>query len=192
MAKEKTAEKKEMLAEEEKEKLLEMSEISILVNDYNYIFSDFDPRPYSHRSISDDFIIAAKKASIGKEGETLELKFLVPKSNRNEESESMIRKRLHEHFKKHHAMLDKEVSDIKRKGVTMAAVGFALMLIAAFLYTIEDSHILFRLIVVIVEPAGWFITWFGLDELFYSANRKKDDHDFYSKMVKCRISFYSF
>jgi hypothetical protein len=192
MQKDNIKEKKETLNEEEKEKLLEMSEISILINDYEYIFSDFDPRPYSKKSISDDFIIAAKKASIGKNGETLELKFLIPKSNRNIEIESVIKKRLHEHFKKHHTILDNEVKNIKKKGITMTITGFLLMIIAAYLRTIEGTNLFLKFITVIIEPAGWFTTWLGLDEIFYSTKEKKEDHEFYSKMAKCRISFYSF
>lgn len=46
---------------EETEKILEMSEISIWLDNYDDIFSDFDPRPYSQRSLSDDFLAEAKK-----------------------------------------------------------------------------------------------------------------------------------
>ncbi len=47
-----------------KQSMLKLTEISILLNSYNDIFSAFDPSEYSERNLSDDFIIQAKKYSI--------------------------------------------------------------------------------------------------------------------------------
>ena len=41
---------------EETEKLLQQSEISLLLDSYDDIFSDFDPRPYNQRALSQDFL----------------------------------------------------------------------------------------------------------------------------------------
>ena len=38
-----------------KQALLELAEISILLDSYDDIFSDFDPSPYSERTLSDDY-----------------------------------------------------------------------------------------------------------------------------------------
>ena len=51
--------KKEM-SDEEKQKILEMSEISLILDTYDDMFSSFDPRPYSQRALSEDFLSEAK------------------------------------------------------------------------------------------------------------------------------------
>ena len=52
--------------------------ISLILDDYNDLFSDFDPRHYSERALSDDFLAESKRASRDKPAGSLEVKFLVP------------------------------------------------------------------------------------------------------------------
>ena len=54
---------KEVQTTLEQTALLKKSEISLSLDNYDDIFSDFDPRPFSQRALSDDFLIEAKKAS---------------------------------------------------------------------------------------------------------------------------------
>ena len=46
---------------EPKQSLLKLGEISILLDSYDDIFSDFDPSHYSERTLFDDFIVQSKK-----------------------------------------------------------------------------------------------------------------------------------
>ena len=85
----------------QKRKLLEESEISLIINSYDDIFSDFDPRPYTQRSLSVDMLDELKRASRDKASGQTELKFLIPKDLRKESDEIQIKKRLREHFKRH-------------------------------------------------------------------------------------------
>src|SRR3989344_3166220 len=89
---------------EETEKLLQMPGISIWINNYNDIFSSFDPRPYSQKALSDDFLSEIKKASLDKDKGNVELRFLIKKSERNPMEEYIIKKRLRHHFHKHLAI----------------------------------------------------------------------------------------
>ncbi len=82
-----------------KEKLLRMSEISLWLDHYDDIFSNFDPRPYSQKALSDDFLLETKRASRDKVSGQIELKFLVKAEMRNKKQENLIRRRLKEHFK---------------------------------------------------------------------------------------------
>ena len=79
MDKLKSGRKKDTRENEEmhKKKLLQLSEISLIIDTYDDIFSDFDPRPYSQRALSDDFLLEARKASKDKVSGTFELNFLV-------------------------------------------------------------------------------------------------------------------
>ena len=72
----------EEAVEEDKSKLAGMSEISLNLDSYDDIFSDFDPRPYSERAMSQDFLAEAHRASIDKGFGQIELNFLIPKNKR--------------------------------------------------------------------------------------------------------------
>ena len=55
------AEKEGINPKHEIKELLEKTQISLWLDDYADIFSDFDPRPFSQRALSDDFLNEAKK-----------------------------------------------------------------------------------------------------------------------------------
>lgn len=172
---------------------LNKSEIGLALNDYGDIFSDFDPRPYSERALSDDFLFEAKKASREKVSGEIELKFLLSKDKRNLDHEQMIRKRLHEHFKKHHDMMHREVQQIMFRGISFVIVGIILMFIATLImFKYSDKTILTNFLIILMEPGGWFFFWEGLNQVIFEAKKKRPDLEFYEKMSKCHISFFSF
>src|SRR3989344_6408811 len=77
----------------------EVKKISLWLDDYNDIFSDFDPRPYSERALSDDFLNASQKMFRETKTGKFELRLLIPKSLRDEKQESLIKKRLKSFFR---------------------------------------------------------------------------------------------
>jgi len=175
-----------------KQSLLKLAEVSILLDSYNDIFSDFDPSAYSERTLSDDFIIQTKKFSKNKGGHKMSLKLLLPASVRNEQDEKVIIKRLHSHFKDSYQQLESEVRKTNRKGIILTIIGLVLMTIASYLsfMKVEKYHIHFLL--VLFEPAGWFLLWAGLDHLVYSSKDAKKDLNFYSKMTTSEIKFLTY
>jgi hypothetical protein len=186
---EKNEEEKKTECEEEKTKqLLEKSEISLILDSYDDIFSDFDPRPFSQRALSDDFLVEAKRAARDKIF-GMELKFLVPYNKRNPETEATIKKRLREHFKKHHEELGEENKKTIRVGIASAVLGIILMIGAALVYQFFKELFFWTIVFTILEPAGWFITWRGFDLIFYISKVESKDLEFYKKMSKAEISF---
>lgn len=177
---------------EEKQKILQISEISLILDTYDDIFSDFDPRQYSERAVSDDFLYEAKKASRDKPSGAIELKLLIPANQQKADTEKVIKKRLHDHFKKNLLMLENEMKETKKKGLITAVVGIFLLLVAAGVALSKLTEAPKTIITVLLEPAGWFTCWFGFEQLFYTSNTKKPDKDFYEKMSKCEISFTSY
>lgn len=176
--------------EEERTKLLKMSEISLWIDTYDDIFSDFDPRPYSQRALSDDFLLEAKKASREKTSGKIELIFLIPEERRNSELETVIRKRLHEHFRKHAVMLAEEVGRIRSKGIKMVLAGFALLATSTYIVWKAAESFEISLLRVITEPSGWFLSWEGMNHILYAPKQKIADLEFYKKMASCDIEFY--
>ena len=177
---------------EETQKILEMSEISLWLDNYDDIFSDFDPRPYSLRSLSDDFLSEAKKASRDKDENRLELRFLISQEHRDPKVEATIKKRLREHFSKHAKLLQDEISQTRKRSVILVLLGIFMMLGATYVYAYQPDTFTFRFLFVLLEPAGWFTTWFALDNLFYTMGSKKLEYEFYKKIVKFEIIFISY
>jgi hypothetical protein len=175
-----------------KQSLLKLAEISILLSSYNDIFSAFDPSEYSERALSDDFIIQAKNFSKSKDGNKMSLKLLLPASARNEQDEKLIIKRLHSHFKDAYQQVYSDVKKTNRKGIILTVIGIALMLTASYLSFMQPAKYHIHFLLVLFEPAGWFLLWAGLDHLLYSSKETKKDLDFYLKMTKSEIKFFTY
>jgi hypothetical protein len=172
----------------EHDELLARSQVSLWIDDYDDIFSDFDPSPYAQRALSDDFLAEAKKAVRDRPGGVPELRFLVPEAARNQGPEAMICKRLREHFRKHAEQLARERRRTVLRGLCIAITGFVLMMVSTFLR--ERGGGFWRTALnVLLEPSGWFAVWFGLDELFYGNRATAKEHAFYQKMAKTEIVF---
>jgi len=177
---------------EEKAGLLKISEISLMLDTYDDIFSDFDPRPFSERALSDDFLLEAKKASRDKK-EKIALEFLIPSDKRDIKSESLIKKRLREHFRKHSFELQKEIKKTIKKGLFFIFFGVLIMFIATLvLFKIGEGSLFSSFLLILLEPAGWFLFWEGSNILIFESKKITPDFDFYKKMSKCRIDFVEY
>lgn len=172
--------------------LLKLSEISLRLDSYNDIFSSFDPRPYSQKSLSVDFISEAKRAARDKTPGSLEIKLLMEKNKRIVKHERVIKKRLRDHFRRHHDMLLKEKNSMIRTGVSFIALGIILMFVATLIIFSGEMSLLSTFIVVLLEPAGWFLFWEGLNQIVFEVKKINPDLKFYSKMTKCRVEFLSY
>jgi len=184
--------KKEFDEEKIKEALLSKAEISLWLDTYEDIFSDFDPRPFTQRALSVDFLDEIKRASRDKVSGQIELRFMIPKDLRKESDENQIKKRLKEHFKKHADETNKEVKKTIGKGIFIAALGFAFMFIAVIIHSYMLKEMLKVILTTLLEPAGWFLMFYGLDRVFYGTQSRKPDSDFYNKMSKAEVSFVTY
>ena len=183
---------KEISAEElVKQNLLEKAEISLVLDTYDDIFSDFDPRPFGQRALSDDFLIEAKKAAMDKDG-NLELSFMIPRERRRMDHELVIKRRLREHFRKHYGILRDEVNGIKRQGIIWMLIGLLLLISATAVTYYHNDSIFWDLLLVSLEPAGWFLFWIGGEKIVYERRDKYPELEFYEKMTRCEISFHAF
>lgn len=179
------------MKEEEKINSVKFREgnISLVLDSYDDIFSDFDPREYSIRAMSDDFILECKKAALVKQNK-IELRLLIPKIKRNRADEIKIKKRLKEYFNKHSKTEETEIKKIRGEGIFWFVAGTILMAFSPFLLKYEGF--LFKILMVMIEPAGWFFFWEGLVKFFISAKEKIPDFEFYKKMAISEIDFFDY
>lgn len=179
--------------EEHKQRLQKMSTVSLWLEGYDDIFSDFDQRPTSQRALSDDFLYEAKKASRDKASGKIELNLLLEECKRNKYKENVIKKRLRDHFNKHFGMLRKEMDSVIKKGLIFVFLGVLTMLSAAFiLFEYPEGSFVTSFLIVLLEPAGWFLFWEGLHLIVFDQKKIRPDMDFYEKMSKCEIYFLSY
>lgn len=173
------------------EKELSYSEniISFVVSSYDEIFSKFDPRDYSKRSISEDFIDECKKVATEKE-KNVHLDLYIKTSKRDKKIEEKIKKRLKNHFEHHAEIYKKDIKQIKRKGIRWFIFGTLFMVFATYMTTFNGF--LFKLLEIIFTPAGWFSFWEGLGKIFIDTNQKESDIDFNIKMSTAKISFFDY
>ena len=182
--------KKEILEDNEKQlALFRASKISIILDDYNDLFSDFDPRSYAIRAISHDFLQEARSAAKDKALGQIELDFLVPLRLRSFKDEATIKKRLRDYFKKHHDSVHQEVKTIRKRGAIMAFVGALLGVFATFANVLLINDFFRSALIILLEPASWFLIWTGFDHIFFVTSPKKQELSFYEKMMHAPINF---
>ncbi len=171
----------------------QLSLISLWIDDYNDIFSDFDPRPYSERALSVDFLDEANRATRDKASGQIVLKLLVPKNKRKINDEHTIKKRLKEHFKKRLKLARDEIKKLKRNGSFFMLAGILLMLSATFvLFKFSEEYFLTSFLIILLEPAGWFFFWEGLNLIIFESKKLKPNLEFNEKMEKCDLLFFSY
>jgi hypothetical protein len=175
-----------------KEIKLREGNISLILDGYEDLFSDFDPRPYSEKALSDDFLSECKKITREKLiEEGVKLRLLIPEKKRNYSEEKIIKERLKTIFLKQYHKKQKEIKKIKIEGILWFFLGSGIMVLATFLIK-HQTNFLFKLLTIMAEPAGWFTFWEGLGKIFIDSKEKKPEHDFYYKMSKTKINFISY
>jgi hypothetical protein len=178
--------------EGERKELLKESEIGISIDTYDEIFSDFDPRPYSQRSISQDLLNETKKASRDKVSGNIEIKFLVPKKIRNIKDEAVVKRRLRDHFRSHTKLLKKERMKKIKEGTLFFVLGILFMVFATFIVVKNSPGLFIKIVGVFLEPAGLFFFWQGLDLMIFKARVETPDFEFYKKISTADIIFNSY
>jgi hypothetical protein len=158
----------------------------IALDNYDDLFSDFDPSPYEKRLLSEDFIYELRRryAARGK-GEFI-VNFTLPGAVRSEKTEALIRKRIKEHFKSRVREIERKAREKANNGAARLAIGiilsFALFLIPA-LETVPALTIFSVLI--------WYSTWSGLENLLQASTSYSRKRAFAEKFMKAEYNFLS-
>ena len=114
---------------------------------------------------------------------------LVPEKNRNAESENIISKHLHAFFRKNAHACREQVKELRKKGLLFVVISIFLLTGASYISSLKSGNILLHVLLVVLEPADWFLIWKGLDDLLSSSHEETPELDFYNKVVKSKIVF---
>ena len=169
-----------------------LREIAIQLDTYDDIFSDFDPRPYSSRALSEDFLKEIRRHYLEDKRGRFEVHFTIPAPVRNVGDEALIKKRLREQFGIMVEQERSEIEKIKRRGYLYIAVGLAVLLADTFaMFALIQPSFIYQVLSIILVPAGWYGMFTGIgkviDEPFLASDRKK----VYEKFEKASYIFIS-
>ncbi len=155
-----------------------LREIAITLDTYDDIFSDFDPRPYSQREMSEDFLKEISRRYLeGKHGR-FEVHFTIPSAERDLKAEALIKKRLRDQFTFMVKRESEVIQKTKSRGYFYMFIGFLILLLDTYFYFyLSYESIVYHLINILLVPAGWYGMFTGIgkviDEPFDASERKK-------------------
>ena len=168
------------------------SDISIWVDRYEDLFSDYDSRDFTERALSDDFIMEVRKLVREMPSDNIELKFNLMADQRNPDTEAIIINHIHEYFTYYAKVVKKEMDLVQRNGILLSIAGFALIIaLIVFGHYVGETTLLSQFHVA-VEPVGWFLCWTGLDMIFAQSKKEQTTIDFNLKMARAQLTFASF
>ncbi len=168
-----------------------LRDISIVLDNYDDIFSDFDPRPYSQRELSEDFIKELSRRYLEDSKGKFEVRFLIPAYERDPKGEAVIKKRLREHFLREERTVAEEIRIVRGRGLAFIAVGITLLLAEAFIAISYKDSVVVAVIGILFLPAGWFGVWTGIEKLLDTGPRILQQKAAHEKFSKCNYIFIS-
>ena len=167
-------------------------EVKFTIDQYEDIFSDFDPRPFSEKGLSEDFLFEIERAVMSKYADNLKFTIMVPDKNRSPKDENVIKERLKRHFKKHLRLLMEQRKRILNKGIAFVVVGAILMIIATYLFfKFENKSFITSFFTILLEPASWFLLWEGMDLVIFESKKADPTLQFYERMSNINVNFAS-
>jgi hypothetical protein len=168
----------------------DIQEISIAIDSWDDIFSDFDPSPLEHRILSEDFIAELKKRHRETKRGSFVITIYAPISLKDEVSERLVLKRLKQYFKFTHLSIQKEINSSKAKGTIFVICGiFFLALLTFVAYFKMIDTLVLELVSILLMPLGWFGIWEGFSHIIETPPLLKQDREMFEKMNKATFKF---
>ncbi len=170
---------------------VEIRDISIAIDSYDDIFSDFDPREFSQREVSDDLLKDLKRRYVEGKSGRLEVRFILPADLREPKLEATIKKRLREHFERRLKGLEGEVHKRRWRGKMYIAFGALFLLVQAYYSSFFRDVLSSELLAIILVPAGWFGMWTGIEKLLEDPERVEEQKKLNEKLMHASYIFLS-
>jgi hypothetical protein len=169
-----------------------MSELSLWLDSYDDIYSNFDSRNYLRRRISDDFLHELHNALKYKKERVNDMLLLLPQESRSETNEQIIVDSLQDFFKQQYSYMADKCRKKLYNGLWLIVTGFLIMSINLFIgYKMVATTLPLIALKVLLEPAGWFLIWAAFDFLFYGYKDLLKEKRFYSELAEMKIHFRS-
>jgi len=166
-----------------------MGEISFWLDVYDDIFSDFDPRSYHKRRLSEDFLDEIKAAFKYHKNHTEGLVLLLPRERRKEEIEEGIINQVKTQLQLRLDNAARKEKKMLRRGLALLVSGVLIMYIDSLITVKGYNGQLMVMLRIVMEPGSWFMMWTGLDALFYDYREARMETAFYKKIIALKMRF---
>lgn len=172
------------------QKIKTIREISIVIDDWDDIFSDFDPRPLEDRAFSEDFIYELKKRYRETKTGRILVSICAPLYLKDEKSEKIVIQRLKREFKREGLQKRKDIMRTRAFGAIFVFCGICFLSALTLLAYYEIlSRLTIDLIGIILMPLGWFGIWEGLSKIVDTSPRFHQDQILFEKLAKADYKF---
>jgi len=168
-----------------------MPELSLWLDYYDDIYSDFDSRHYLKRRISEDFLHELRIAKKYKKERITDLVLLLPQLKRVEDTERIIINSLKDFFKDQYQSHTDRYREKMNRGILLAVTGLLVMLINSYLNFKAGNSFPVLAIKILLEPGGWFLLWLAFDLLFYDLREIAKEKEFFDELSQANIHFKS-
>lgn len=172
-------------------RLARSSQVGLSIDTYDDLFSDFDPRSYKERQLSEDFLAELRRFFFDKNPESLDIVFLIPARMRKAASETIIKRRLHIYFHQKNRETAATVRHAKSRTLIRVAISVVLMVCTGYLATKAGQVVWMNIVKVIVEPASWFLFWTSLEQLMGVRRSLARELHYFHRLSECKIVFLS-
>jgi hypothetical protein len=166
-----------------------MAELSLWLDSYDDIYSDFDSRRYHKRRISEDFVDELKAALKYRPEHPDAMILLLPAKDRDANVENEIVSSLKTQLDQRQRNWNAKAGSIRRRGFIMLLSGVLVMVADSIIAYKAQPDYLTGLVRIIMEPAGWFLTWSGLDFLLYEYRALRKENSIYKTIAQLSIHF---
>jgi hypothetical protein len=166
-----------------------MEEVKLWLDSYDDLYSDFDSRHYGKRRISEDLLVELRRAIRQMPASPQALIFILPESLRHEASEQPILENMDRFFTSQSHLADRAYQRKILRGCLLLLFGLIIMLVNTFITIRTGLSFSWVGLRVILEPAGWFFVWAGMDYLFYDLRELRKEKVFYSALAGATVEF---
>ncbi len=174
----------------EEEHIQDIQDLSVAIDTWDDIFSDFDPGPIEKRVLSEDFLTEIKKRFRESRRGQVTITFLAPGALKDEVFERKVIRRLKQYFKFRSLSVLEEINALRRRGLYFVLTGITSLATLTFLtYYRAAEQLVLELIAIILMPLGWFGIWEGFSRIIEPSPYKKRDHEIFARLAKASIKF---
>jgi len=172
------------------QRIKDIKEISIAIDTWDDVFSDFDPRPFEIRALSEDFIAELRKRyRESRKGDYL-ITLYAPTSLKDEKREKAVTQRLKKHFKHRSLQRQKELRRIRLRGITFVVFGICFLgFLTLATYMKYFGELGIEILGIILMPLGWFGIWEGFSKIVDTSPVFMQDEILFDKLSKATYRF---
>lgn len=172
------------------QRIKDLKEISIAIDTWDDIFSDFDPRPLNERVVSEDFIFELKRRYREIRTGSFIITICAPLGLKDSVAERKVAMRLKMHFRQIHLQRRKEIRHIRIRGGIFVLTGIcSLSFLTLAMYFKFFSDLTIELLSIPFMPLGWFGIWEGLSKIVDTSPFFVQEEILYDKLSKANYRF---